>query len=249
LKRHGIRPSKKLSQNFVVNPRLITSILSLTSNEDTVEIGCGIGTLTIFLVDKVRSLACIEYDERMIKIVSNIVRSPRFIPVKGDALTTGVGRPQVVSNLPYHITSDILVMIARDNSISKAVLTLQKEVGERLVAKAGTESYGRLTVIAQLLFNIRIAGVYPPGSFIPRPKVESSLVLLERRRVYDKVVEKVEHVTRALFSQRRRNARRVAESRLNISTEVLTRIIPSDKRVFELEPEVFLALAEELANT
>ncbi|MGB9827544.1 MAG: 16S rRNA (adenine(1518)-N(6)/adenine(1519)-N(6))-dimethyltransferase RsmA [Thermosphaera sp.] len=249
MKRHGIRPSKKLSQNFVVNPRLISDILSLTSSEDTVEIGCGIGTLTIFLINRVRSLACVEYDERMIRVVASIVRNPRFIPVRGDALATGVGRPQVVSNLPYHVTSDMLIMIARDNSVSKAVLTLQKEVGDRLVAKPGSESYGRLSVIVQLLFNLRVAGVYHPGSFIPRPKVASSLLLLERRRTYDRVVEKVEHVTRALFSQRRRNARRVAESRLSLSAEVLNRIIPSDKRVFELEPEVFLALAEELAST
>ncbi len=233
----------------MVNPRLISDVLSLTSYEDTVEIGCGIGTLTIFLINRVRSLVCIEYDERLIKVAASIVRNPRFIPLRGDALATGVGRPQVVSNLPYHVTSDMLITIARDNSVSKAVLTLQKEVGERLVAKPGTESYGRLSVIVQLLFNLKIAGVYPPGSFIPRPKVASSLLLLERRRAYDSVIEKVEHVTRALFSQRRRNARRVAESRLSINAEVLTRIIPSDKRVFELEPEVFLALAKELAST
>lgn len=246
MKENGVKPSKRLSQNFVVNPFLVKSIVDSASFEDTVEIGCGIGTLTLFLLDKVRTLACIECDERMVKIVSKNVENSRFIVVRGDVLTTGLNRPQVVSNLPYHITSDVLISIARDNRVSKAVLTLQKEVGERLIAQPGSEAYGRLSVIIQLLFDLDLKGVYPSRSFYPAPKVDSSLVILRRKRNYDESIQKVENVTRVMFSQRRRIARKVAETRLKIRRETLEKIIPSDKRVFELEPEVFVKLSAEL---
>lgn len=246
MKENGVRPSKKLSQNFVINPFLIKSIVDSASFEDTVEIGCGIGTLTLFLVERVKTLVCIEYDERMVKIASRNVENPRFVPVRGDVLTTGLHRPQVVSNLPYHITSDVLISIARDNKVSRAVLTLQKEVGDRLAAPPGSEAYGRLSVIIQLLFELDLKGVYPSRSFYPAPKVASSLIILRRKRNYDESVEKVENITRVMFSQRRRNARKVAETRLKIKPEILDKIIPNGRRVFELEPEVFAKLSAEL---
>ncbi|MEM1868076.1 MAG: rRNA adenine N-6-methyltransferase family protein, partial [Thermosphaera sp.] len=116
-----MKPSKKLSQNFVINPFLIKNMVDSVSFEDTVEIGCGIGTLTFFLLQKVKTLVCIEFDERMAKIVSKNIGDPRFILARGDILTMGLNRPQVVSNLPYHITSDVLILIARDNGVNKAV--------------------------------------------------------------------------------------------------------------------------------
>ncbi|MEM2010037.1 MAG: 16S rRNA (adenine(1518)-N(6)/adenine(1519)-N(6))-dimethyltransferase RsmA [Thermosphaera sp.] len=246
LKENGVKPSKKLSQNFVINPFLIKNMVDSVSFEDTVEIGCGIGTLTFFLLQKVKTLVCIEFDERMAKIVSKNIGDPRFILARGDILTTGLNRPQVVSNLPYHITSDVLILIARDNGVNKAVLTLQKEVGDRLVAPPGSESYGRLSIIIQLLFDIDLKGVYSSRSFYPEPKVASSIVVLKRKRNYDENIQKVENVTRVMFSQRRRNARKVAETRLKIKPEVLEKIIPNGKRVFELEPEVFERLSAEL---
>jgi 16S rRNA (adenine1518-N6/adenine1519-N6)-dimethyltransferase len=250
LQAYGIKPRESLSQNFIVDPRLINDIYAFTATCDTVEIGCGLGTLSIVLVAKTTRLTCIELDRKLCEVSSSVIQDYRFVVVNADARVylPGPGVEQIVSNIPYHATSDLLVKIARTNSVKRAVLTMQREVVDRLLAEPGTRAYGKLTVLIRVLFDVKEKGVYPPESFYPEPEVSHKLVVLERKRPYSEDICALEVLTKALFTQRRRLVSRVLTSMLGIKVSELgslgARI--SGMRVFMLSEETLLDLARTL---
>jgi 16S rRNA (adenine1518-N6/adenine1519-N6)-dimethyltransferase len=248
LNTYGVRPRKKLSQNFVVEPRLIGEILENTAPVDTIEIGCGIGTLSLALLTRVPRLLCVEIDRRLCEVAADVVKSPRFTVVNADADKYTPGAEQVVSNIPYHVTSDLLVKVARANRVKRAVLTLQREVAERLTAKPGSRTYGKLTILANTLFRVAQGGVYTPASFYPEPEVFHGVVVLERKREYDEEVCALEELTRSLFRERRKLAEKVLARRLGVRVENLGSLgrVIAGKRVFMLSSEVLLELAKTL---
>lgn len=251
LRSYGIKPRKKLSQNFVVNPFLIREILShIDDGSDILEIGCGIGTLTGALLSKARTVMCFEIDQKLCEALSRIMCSRNLILVNGDALKLFFNRRTVVSNIPYHITSDILLKISRENIVEKAVLTVQKEIVDRITARPGTRSYGKLTVLLNNLFLIREGGVYPPSSFHPKPEVYHQVVVLIRKKPYSREIEKLELITRIFFSQRRKLVEKVLWDKFNKSLESLGEIRGkiSGKRVFMIDPETWLELARVLSD-
>jgi len=249
LREHGFKPRKRLSQNFIVDPALIREILSyVDAKAHVLEIGCGIGTLSKALTSKVQTLLCIEVDSKLCNIASGVVDSHRFVVVNGDARVHAFTRETIVSNIPYHITSDILVKISRESNVTKAVLTVQKEVVDRLLAEPGSKEYGKLTVLARTLFTIRSGGVYPPSSFYPRPEVHSQVVVLTRIRQYTSEIKVLEKITRILFSQRKRRVEKVLESAFSVKLRDLGFIASKveGKRVFMVPPELWLELSRSL---
>jgi 16S rRNA (adenine1518-N6/adenine1519-N6)-dimethyltransferase len=249
LRSHGIKPKKRLSQHFVVDPRLLREIaLYMNSCSDAIEIGCGIGTLSLTLLDKARSLLCIELDERLCNVACNVVADPRFLVVCGDALKFPFTREVVVSNIPYHITSKLIVKLARENSIKKIVLTVQSEVADRLIAEPGFKEYGRLTVLIRSLFDIKLGGFYPPQSFYPKPEVAHRVVVLVRKRLYTEDFEALELVTRIFFSQRRKVFEKVFVERLGVVPQEIRNLFSSvfTQRVYMIDPDTWLALAREI---
>ncbi len=247
LRKYNVKPRKKLSQNFIVNPHLISEIVAYTAPLDTVEVGCGIGTLSLALLTKVKRLICVEVDEKLCTVATSVVSSPRFLVINADARACLPGLEQLVSNVPYHITSDLLVKIARINNIKRAILTLQREVAERLLAKPGSRAYGKLTVLVRVLFEIRKMGIYSPSSFYPEPEVSHRVVIFERKKQYSEEVCALEVLTKHLFTQRRRLVERVLASSLGVKVEDLGSLgnVISGKRVFMLGEDALL----ELANT
>lgn len=249
LRSRGLRPRKRLSQSFVVDMRLIEEVLAKVERGDIVaEIGCGLGNLTMYLLDKAGRVVCVEIDERMLRALSSSLNKAIVLAVNGDARDSIPLCDTVVSNVPYHIVSDIIVAISRENAVKKAVLTVQKEVAERLAAKPGGRSYGRLTALVNALFDIELGGVYPPSSFYPRPKVYSQVVVLRRKRAYDERICKLEQLTRILFNQRRRVAYRVLQRGMGLSEEELSAAkgVVGDLRVYELDADRLLKLVEVL---
>jgi len=247
LRENNIRPSKRLSQNFIVDPRLLRDFLSNIERTDTVEIGCGLGTLTIFLSKVAPRVVCIEIDRRLIEVARVNVDSWNTIFLNSDASIYMPLSRQVVGNIPYHITSSILTMIARLNGVKRAVFTVQRDVAERITSPPGSRKYGRISVLLKTLFDVRIAGVYPPSSFYPRPEVEHALIVLTRLNQYDDDARALEELTRLLFTQRRRIAIRVLAKRLNLDADSelyghAYRLL-GEKRVYELDAGVLLELA------
>lgn len=249
LREYGLKPRKSLSQNFIVNPNLLREIVSYVDQGDIIEIGCGIGTLSLALLTKTRSLTCIEIDSKLCRIARDLVNSPFFTIINGDARIISFTRKQVVSNLPYHITSDILVKIARENNVTKATLTIQREVANRLLAKPGSKNYGRLTVLVNTLFEVKNGGVYSPRSFYPKPEVYHRVVILTRKREYTEEIKALEKLTHILFTQRRRLVEKTLTTMLKIDvsrldSETINRI--KGKRVYMLDPSTLQELAGNL---
>lgn len=249
LREHGVKPRKKLSQNFAVDPSLIREITSHVGRQEcVVEIGCGIGTLSMAILTKVKRLLCVEIDPVLCKVASEVVNSPRFIVVNGDARELPYTCEVVVSNIPYHITSDILVKISRENSVMKAVLTVQREVAERLTATPGSRNYGKITVLVNTLFTVQTGGTYSPRSFYPRPEVHHKVLVLTRKSAYTEEVRALEKVTKVFFSQRRRLVEKVLEEFFSTKIEKLGGIKDKvvGKRVFMIPPDLWLEISRAL---
>ncbi len=242
LKEYGIRPRKKLSQNFVIDPQVIKDILGLVGNEDIVlEVGCGIGTLTYYLSLSNKYVVCVEIDERFLPVLCSLLPNNTDIVI-GDSLNHIVQlyKGVIVSNVPYHITSQLIISILKSRA-KKAVLVLQREVALRITAKPGSREYGRLTIITQYIANIELLKTYPPYSFYPAPEVSSSLVELKRKRPWDSLADTIEKLTRCLFSERNKKAVKVLQKCLGeLPEELLKKYM--DLRVKDLSIEDIVSI-------
>jgi len=246
LSEYGIRPSRRLGQNFLVSRRAIGDILRAVNPEpsDTIlEVGAGLGTLTLELARVSGRVIAVEIDRRLVKVLRSRLGGRTNVEiVEGDILGMPIpGCDKVVGSIPYYISSSLLVKLLREPVYSYAVLTFQREFAERLVAQPGSRNYGRLSVLAQLFSRIEILGVVDRRAFYPVPKVDSMLVKLAPSGPLDHM-EKVERVTRVLFSQRRRLLKK-ALRRLPVDTSKLGGEVDLGKRVYELTPGEILLIA------
>lgn len=230
---------------------LITYALREQNVDKVVEIGAGLGTLTTYVAEiaKPQKILAIEIDWRFVPILSSIQREYGQIDIViGDALNilpSLRGFTTVVGNLPYHITSDLLIAIGRSDIVT-AIVTVQYEVGERLVASPGSENYGKLTVFIRSLFNVEKLAVVPRTAFSPMPEVDSVILVLRRVRPYDETMSNLEKVTKCLFSYKRKLLYKALLNCLgDTARECLTKLGDVDWnriRVFETEPELFLKI-------
>ncbi len=239
LEQWDLRPSKGLGQNFLINPAVLEKIVAaaeLTPDDVVLEIGAGLGAMTELLARDAGHVVAVELDQRLIPVLQDVLSGLDNVTlVQGDilaldpvALVGGLDlQYQVVANLPYYITSAVLRhLLEASLKPQRIVITVQREVAERIVAKPGKMSllavsvqfYGR----PQLLFRIK------PGSFYPSPEVESAVVRVD---VHEKPIAPVEEtdaffrVVRAGFSQRRKQLRNTLSAGLRRApTEVATKL-------------------------
>jgi len=180
------RPLKSLGQNFLVDRNIIDKIIgsaALDSNDNVLEVGPGRGALTGYLAEHANQLLLVEYDHALAADLSARYRENSGVKVvDGDILAIDLNvllgdadrRWKVVANLPYNISTQVLFRFLDVRSrLSRMVLMLQKEVGDRLAASPGCADYGVTTVLLGLWFDIRREFIVPPGCFHPRPKVDS----------------------------------------------------------------------------
>ena len=187
LSRHGVAARKGLGQHFLCSSKVVDKIVGQFEGMQAVlEIGPGPGILTVPLAALVGSVVALEVDEAMLPVLAET--SPSVDVRLQDALKADLGEilrslPEprgVVSNLPYYITAPLLQSVAEARGdFSKAVLMMQREVGERILAPAGDRRRGSLSVYLQACFTMTKLATVPPGAFAPPPKVESVVLLLE----------------------------------------------------------------------
>jgi 16S rRNA (adenine1518-N6/adenine1519-N6)-dimethyltransferase len=257
LRESGVRPSRRLGQNYVVDESLVSCILEaacLSRGDTVLEIGAGTGNLTGPLADLVKKVIAVEKDEAAARYLAEAMSGRGNVEVvKGDILTISLPRVErIVSNLPYSISTPITFKILTEGQFGLAALTYQTEVAERLVALPGTHEYSRLSVMVTLLASIRRVKDFPPGSFYPTPRVGSTVVTMRKRDVEGLDLASLEGTLKALFSQRRRNLRKAltayAKIRSTNRERAIAAVAPSllGKRVFELTPAEFLDLSRRL---
>ncbi|WP_420029575.1 16S rRNA (adenine(1518)-N(6)/adenine(1519)-N(6))-dimethyltransferase RsmA [Mycoplasmopsis felis] len=180
-----IYAKKKYGQNFLVDSNIIKKILNLIPDryESILEIGPGRGALTKELLKKTDKLIAYEIDSDMVKILNKEIKEQNFNLINKDFLDSDLSnlpKSIVVANIPYYITTDILFKIFENkDKFSKAILMVQKEVGQRICAKPNTYDYSKLSVTSQYISSPKIEFIVPSNCFLPAPKVDSAIISLD----------------------------------------------------------------------
>ena len=220
---HGLRPSRALGQNFVVDPNTVRRIARLADVHEgdlVLEIGAGLGSLTLALVETGAEVHAMEVDRYLLEPLRSVVEPKGVTVHHADALHANYGeilegrRAVVVANLPYNVATPLVLhLLEAEPLISRMLVMVQREVGERFAAHAGDEAYGAASLRVQYFANARVVGKVGPSVFLPRPNVDSALVSIVRREqvcVDPSVVSEAElfEVIRTSFAQRRKMLRR-----------------------------------------
>lgn len=192
VKKYNFKFSKSLGQNFLIDdsvPRDIVSGAEVCKDDLVIEIGPGVGTLTAQLLNTAKRVVAIELDNDLIPILSQeLGDNQNFTLIHNDALKVDfneiIGDEQsvkLVANLPYYVTTPIIVKLLKEKYNFKSLtIMIQKEVAERMNAEPGNKDYGALSLLVQYYCNTSIVRKVPPACFIPRPKVDSIVIRLDK---------------------------------------------------------------------
>ena len=216
LARADRHPSRALGQNFVADPNTVRRIAHLAGvgpGDRVVEIGAGLGSLTLALRETGADVTSIEIDRHLVPLLRETVEPHGVTVIEADAMTfdwsalLGDEHAVLVANLPYNIATPLVAdLLDGVPQIDRMLVMVQREVGERLAAGVGDEQYGAVSVKVAYWADAKVVGKVPPTVFIPQPKVESALVSIVRRAVPAPEVDFA--LVRAGFGQRRKMLRR-----------------------------------------
>ncbi len=221
LAEHGLAPSRALGQNFVVDPNTVRRIARLADvgpGDHVVEIGAGLGSLTLALADTGAAVTAVEVDRHVLPVLRSVVDGHGVTVVEGDAMEldwssvlAGADRWVLVANLPYNVATPLVLDLLDDvPAVQRMLVMVQREAGARLAADAGDPAYGIPSVKVRYWATARLVGKVGPDVFLPRPKVDSALVAIERRTepATDADPGRLFTLVRAGFGQRRKMLRR-----------------------------------------
>ena len=223
LAKYGFAFKKSLGQNFLIDPNILRNIVShanLTENSGAIEVGPGIGALTEHLAREAKKVVSFEIDQRLLPVLEDTLSPYDNVKiVHSDILKAdvekviaeempGIDDIMVVANLPYYVTTPILMKLLNDRlPIRGFVVMMQKEVADRITAKPGTKAYGSLSIAIQYYVTAEIAMVVPKTVFMPQPNVDSAVIRLIKHETPPVTVideDFLFQVTRASFAQRRK---------------------------------------------
>lgn len=221
LERHGLEARRALGQNFVVDPNTVRRIARLSGVAEgtpVVEIGAGLGSLTLALVELGAEVTAVEMDGGLVVALREIVEPLGVRVVEADAREADWGRLladhpawHLVANLPYNIATPLIIDLLRDvPTVTTMLVMVQREVGERLAASAGDSAVGIPSMLVAYHGQASVVGRVPATVFHPKPRVESVLVRIERHSEppVAQPLEKIEPLIRKAYGQRRKMLRR-----------------------------------------
>jgi 16S rRNA (adenine1518-N6/adenine1519-N6)-dimethyltransferase len=255
----GIQPTKKLGQNFVIDPNTVRRIVKaahVVTGETVVEVGPGLGSLTLGLLETGASVVAVEIDKRLAVqlpiTVSRMQPDAQLTVITDDALRVTVlpGEPRVfVANLPYNVSVPVLLhFLEHFESLDRGLVMVQAEVGNRVAAGPGSKVYGSPSIKAAWYGEFSTAGLVSRQVFWPVPNVDSVLVRFERREQPGTVEERraTFALVDAAFQQRRKMLRQSLSSVLGSSAAASDRLIAAGvaptARGEELTVHDFLAI-------
>ena len=265
LSRHGFTFSKSLGQNFIINPSVCPRIAEeggASENTGVIEIGTGVGVLTAELAKRAKKVVAIEIDDRLIPVLSETLSDFDNVKIiNEDVLKVDLNKVieeefegmdvYVCANLPYYITSPIIMSLLESRLNIKAITVMvQKEAATRLTAELGTRDVGAVTVAVRYYSEPRLLFNVSRGSFMPSPNVDSSVIRLDVKN--EQKVDDEKHffkVVRAAFSQRRKTLSNSLSSGLSMDKKIITEAIKSaglseSIRPEQLSMEDFINIAE-----
>jgi 16S rRNA (adenine1518-N6/adenine1519-N6)-dimethyltransferase len=258
LERHGLSPSRARGQNFVVDPNTVRRVARLASvgpGDHVVEIGAGLGSLTLALADTGASVTAIEVDHGLVRALRETTDGRGVHIVEADALTLDWNNVLaesptwvLVANLPYNVATPLVGdLLDGVPAIERMVVMVQREVADRLVARARSEAYGAVSVKVAYWATATIVGKVPASVFFPQPKVESALVEITRLATpaVDPAwvtADELFTLVRAGFGQRRKMLRRSLAALVAPETFELAGVRP-EARAEELDVHEWGSLA------
>lgn len=264
LRQYGVKAKKSYGQNFLIEQSVLEEMVEKAKigAEDTVlEIGPGLGSLTKVLLQKAKRVIAVELDEEMVSILKQRFSEERLTICQKDILkmdlaelTKEYGTIKVVANLPYYITTPILMKLLEEKqSITSITVMVQREVGERICAKPGSRSYGAITVSVQYYAIPQMLLTVPKENFLPMPEVDScviQLTCLSKPPVTVVEEKRFFRLVKATFSQRRKtisNSLAAGEfSKEAVQQTLQTLQIDGRLRAEELSLEDFARIANQL---
>jgi len=267
LKEHNIYTKKSLDQHFLYNDSILereVEYAGVTEQDDVLEIGPGIGTLTEAIAEKAKSLTVIELDQRFRKVLERL----NVQIVIGDALKVDWAKlyedyetpkfNKIVSNVPYSISSPLVFKILK-YAPELAVLCLQKEFAERMVAEPGTSDYSRLSVNCSVRAEVELLEEIPKTEYYPIPKVDSAIVRIVPKQV--DLPEKFDSIVRAAFQHKNQKLKKAImhswKELRSIGAQGLSELAAKkevqkfvdklgeigERKVFEISPEEFVEIS------
>lgn len=239
MNRHGVTFKKSLGQNFLTDPAVCPAMadeaVSGTGGKvGVIEIGAGVGVLTKELLERAQKVVCVELDERLFPVLGETLAGyDNLTLVHGDILKIDLhslikenfqGMDVVVcANLPYYITSPVIMRLLEEElPISKIIVMVQKEAGDRLTAKVGSREAGAVTAAVNFYASAEKVFDVPRTSFVPSPKVDSCVICLDltKREIFDVANSKCFFATvKAAFGQRRKTVLNSLSNGLGLSKE------------------------------
>lgn len=268
IKKHDFHVKKKFGQNFLTDQnilRKITDVAQIDSETLVVEIGPGLGSMTELLLQKAKAVLAYEIDEDLIPILKENLDSESLVLINDDILKRNIDKDiddigksfnsvVLVANLPYYITTPIIMKVLEQSSkIKELVVMMQFEVAKRFTSKPSTKDYNSLSVVIQFKTNSKIAIKVPRTVFVPAPNVDSAVVHMKVKEKYDilpKDLEVFYKIVRVSFTQRRKTLVNNLSSAFNISKLKLAELLENlghspTVRAEKLTVENFISLSDE----
>ena len=241
LRQYRFRPKKRLGQHFLVNPFALDEILEAADfkkGDTVIEIGTGFGLLTKELAKRTKKVIGFEVDERLCSISQKVLADFPNVEIKNEDILKvspgyfrSLGNFKVIGNLPYYITTPIIFsLLSWSKNLILAILTLQKEVAERIVSSPGRKEYGILSIGVQFCSRVEKLADFKKECFFPTPEVNSSLIRIKMRERPPVLVkdEKIFfNLVRISFSQRRKQLINVLAKGLNFKKEIISHKLSS----------------------
>ena len=266
LRAFGLHASRRLGQNFLISPGVVRAVVEaaeIGKGDRVLEIGPGIGTLTQGLLEAGAEVTAVELDKKLPAVLAETLRGYEHLNiVQGDVLKTDIpalmgDKPfKVAANLPYYITTPILLSLLEQKlSITRIVTMVQKEVAERMTASPGGKDYGALSVAVQYHTEPEIVLDVPPSCFFPAPEVDSAVIACRIRETPAAAVADEAlffRVVKAAFGQRRKTLSNALKPlgflREKIESALLGAKVDAARRGETLSLAEFAAVANNLAN-
>jgi 16S rRNA (adenine1518-N6/adenine1519-N6)-dimethyltransferase len=258
LDEHGLSPSRALGQNFVADPNTVRRIARLAevgAGDRVVEIGPGLGSLTLALAETGAAVTAVELDRHLLPALRSVVEPAGVRVVHGDAMRLDwdelLGPPEpghpwaLVANLPYNVATPLVLgLLARVPAIERMLVMVQREAAERLAASPGSKAYGIPSVKVAYRAEAEVVGRVPPTVFIPPPRVESALVRLRRlpAPAVDVDADRLFRLVEAGFGQRRKMLRRSLAGLVGAG-DFERAGVPADARAEQLDLAAWARLA------
>ena len=273
LQKYRFNFQKKFGQNFLIDTHVLDKIIDasgVTEDDFVLEIGPGIGTMTQYLCERAREVVAVEIDKNLIPILSDTLKNYSNVTViNEDILKLDIcklaeeknqGKPiKVVANLPYYITTPIIMGLFESHVPIDSITTMvQKEVAERMQEGPGSKEYGALSLAVQYYAKPEIVANVPPNCFMPRPNVGSAVIRLTRHEKPPVEVEDEKlmfRIIRASFNQRRKtlanglnNSPEIHLPKEVIQESIVSLGVPENIRGEALSLEQFAELSNEIGR-